>query len=147
MIKPLLLVFALSTLSLAAPTLGNAVIDRQTATETEYTDPDALADYSWSAGGVFEYPIHASCNHSEHVQLKQGLHEMIMLAQHAKDHILRFGNSSRHYTNWFGKAPTAGPIGWFDRVVNADRNGVLFRCDDADGNCAANPSKTLRDRP
>ncbi|GAB7338436.1 hypothetical protein MBLNU457_4724t1 [Dothideomycetes sp. NU457] len=140
MIKSLLFFSALSTLSIAAPTPENGIVARQAATGIPSLQPVTPLDSSWSTGGVYEYPIHASCNHSERALLRQGLDEMIILAQHAKDHILRFGNSSRQYTDWFGKAPTAGPIGWYDRVINADKAGVLFRCDDADGNCAANPT-------
>ncbi|ORY18250.1 putative peptidase family-domain-containing protein [Clohesyomyces aquaticus] len=36
---------------------------------------------------------------------------------------------------YFGNASTREPIVWFDKVVNGDKAGVLFRCDDPDGNC------------
>jgi hypothetical protein len=37
---------------------------------------------------------------------------------------------------YFGDGPTATPIGWYDRVIAADKTGMTFRCDDPDRNCA-----------
>jgi len=70
-------------------------------------------------------------------QLKYGeaFEEMSLLAEHARDHILRFGFSSDYYVKYFGNANTAEPAGWFDKIVNGDKTGVLFRCDDPDDNC------------
>lgn len=90
---------------------------------------------AWDVGAVHDYPIHSSCNSTEQAQLKRALGEAITLAQHAKDHILRWGNSSEIYQKYFGNASTGEPIGWFDKVVNGDKAGVLFRCDNPDGNC------------
>ena len=39
------------------------------------------------------------------------------------------------------KASTAEPAGWYDRLVNGDKAGVLFRCDDPDQNCATQDGK------
>ncbi|KAM0697546.1 hypothetical protein Q7P36_002400 [Cladosporium allicinum] len=92
--------------------------------------------YDWSKGAVNEYEIHQSCNTTQHSLLRQALTETEILAGHARDHIQRFGNSSSYYTKYFGKASTAEPAGWYDRLVNGDKAGVLFRCDDPDQNCA-----------
>ena len=90
----------------------------------------------WALEGTQEYPIHASCNRSETALLRQAFVEAETLAAHARDHIQRFGNSSSYYLKYFGRATSAEPAGWLDRVVNADKAGVLFRCDDPDHNCA-----------
>lgn len=90
----------------------------------------------WSKGAVSQYEIHQSCNATETALLRQALTETEILAAHARDHIQRFGNSSSYYTKYFGKASTAEPAGWYDRIVNSDKAGVLFRCDDPDQNCA-----------
>jgi hypothetical protein len=92
--------------------------------------------YDWSKGAVNEYDIHQSCNSTQTALLRQALIETEILAGHARDHIQRFGNSSSYYTKYFGKASTAEPAGWYDRLVNGDKAGVLFRCDDPDQNCA-----------
>lgn len=97
--------------------------------------------YDWSKGAVNEYEIHQSCNSTQHSLLRQALTETEILAGHARDHIQRFGNSSSYYTKYFGKASTAEPAGWYDRLVNGDKAGVLFRCDDPDQNCATQDGK------
>ncbi|KAH6662275.1 putative peptidase family-domain-containing protein [Halenospora varia] len=90
----------------------------------------------WNAGGLSEYEIHISCNSTESAQLRRALNESITLAQHAKDHILRFGNSSEVFVKYFGNnTTTAEPAGWYDKIINGDKNGVLFRCDDIDNKC------------
>ena len=99
------------------------------------------SQYDWSKGAVNEYEIHKSCNATQSALLRQALIETETLAAHARDHIQRFGNSSSYYTKYFGKASTAEPAGWYDRLVNGDKAGVLFRCDDPDQNCATQDGK------
>ncbi|KPM42187.1 hypothetical protein AK830_g4442 [Neonectria ditissima] len=92
--------------------------------------------YDWSSGWTKGYTVHQSCNSTLRRQLADGLDEAVQLAQHAKDHLLRWGGESEFAQKYFGNGSTAGPIGWYDRIVNADKTGVLFRCDDPDRNCA-----------
>ncbi|CDM33564.1 hypothetical protein DTO013E5_7415 [Penicillium roqueforti] len=89
----------------------------------------------WDAGAVNEFPIHSSCNATQRRQIAQGLNETIAIAEHAKNHILRWGNESTIYKKFFGGRPTMETIGAFDVVVNGDRKDLLFRCDNPDGNC------------
>lgn len=112
------------------------VARQQTVTVTATVSASAPSSTAWNAGAVNDYVIHSSCNTTERAQLTRGLQETVKLAQHAKDHILRWGNSSDIYRKYFGNATTGEPIGWFDKVVNADKAGVIFRCDNIDGNCA-----------
>ena len=97
--------------------------------------------YDWSKGAVNQYEIHQSCNATETAWLRQALTETEVLAAHARDHIQRFGNSSSFFTKYFGRSSTAEPAGWYDRLVNADKSGVLLRCDDPDLNCATQDGK------
>jgi hypothetical protein len=90
---------------------------------------------AWNAGAVNDYLIHSSCNSTEHIQLTRALGETVKLAQHAKDHILRWGNSSEIYRKYFGNATTAEPVGWYEKAANGNKAGIIFRCDDPDGNC------------
>ena len=82
------------------------------------------------------FAIHPSCNATETVQLRKGLADAVKLADHAKQHILRYGNSSEHYRKYFGNAPSGEAIGYYEKVINGDRTSSLFRCDNPDGNCA-----------
>ncbi|KAL9126939.1 MAG: hypothetical protein Q9217_004097, partial [Psora testacea] len=84
---------------------------------------------------VDEFVIHPSCNSTETIQLRKGLADAVTLAQHAKQHILRYGNSSDHYRKYFGKAPSGEAIGYYEKVVNGNKAHALFRCDNPDGNC------------
>ncbi|OTA52379.1 major allergen Asp F2 [Hypoxylon sp. EC38] len=109
--------------------------DVVTVTQTVTTSNPEPTPYDWAAGATEQYPIHSSCNATERALLSRGLGDAIKLADHAKQHVLRFGNSSDFYVKYFGASPTAEVIGWYDRIVSADRGGIWFRCDDIDGNC------------
>lgn len=124
---------ALLGLANAAP---NRLQQRQAVTITAMMAPAATAtSMAWDQGARADFNMHKSCNGSERALLTTALGETTRLAQHAKDHILRFGNSSAHYQKFFGSAATGEVLGWYDKVVNGDRNRVLFRCDDPDQNC------------
>ncbi|KAI9844852.1 MAG: hypothetical protein M1837_005270 [Sclerophora amabilis] len=126
----LLLGAALVVTALGAP----AASSTEHAPVPDATIPPA-SDYDWSEGAVTEFPIHSSCNHTEVHQLRKALNDAVKLAEHASQHILRFGNESEHFQRYFGASPTAEVIGWFEKVSRGDRGRVLFRCDNPDGNC------------
>ncbi|KAK2604596.1 hypothetical protein N8I77_007509 [Diaporthe amygdali] len=130
MVSPLVLVLSALTAVSAAPT---SLEGRQAAFEVTEQQP-------WNAGGITEFRVHPSCNASQAHQLRQGLDEAVQLAQHAKDHVNRWGSSSEFYRKYFGNSPTAEVIGAFDIIVNGNKANALFRCDDPDGNCASMPT-------
>ncbi|EPE08545.1 major allergen asp f 2-like protein [Ophiostoma piceae UAMH 11346] len=129
----------LAALLLASGSVASPVGARtEPATETETatrTSPTA-AVYNWSVGWTQAYPIHPSCNATLRAQLAEGLDETVQLAKHARDHLLRWGSKSDLVQKYFGNASSATPIGWYERVVSADKTGMTFRCDDPDQNCA-----------
>ncbi len=90
---------------------------------------------AWDDGAVTAFPIHSSCNASQARQLRAALAETVELAQHAKEHVLRWANNSEQYQKYFGDAPIAEVTGNLDTIVSGDRGSVLFRCDNPDGNC------------
>ncbi|WYZ45984.1 hypothetical protein EsH8_IX_000209 [Colletotrichum jinshuiense] len=134
------MMFSLATAALLLSALTDATpLARRQATETVTVAAASAtpeAPYDWSKGWQKTFPIHQSCNSTLRAQLEVGLAEAQQLAAHARDHILRFGNSSEHVRKYFGNASTSTPVGWYDRVVNADKTGMTFRCDDPDKNCA-----------
>lgn len=91
--------------------------------------------FTWDANWNQDFQIHPSCNLTQTNQLLQAFSETKLLAQHAKDHTLRNGNLSKFYSKYFGDAPTGEVVGIFENVVSANKTGILFRCDDIDGNC------------
>ncbi|KAF1808267.1 major allergen Asp f 2-like protein [Eremomyces bilateralis CBS 781.70] len=119
---------------IASPLSARAVV--VTVAETSVTGLPSATPYQWSPGAVTDIPIHSSCNATERTQLRRALNEAVKLASHAREHILRSGNQSPYYIKYFGNASTAEPIGWYSRVVSADRGNMTFRCDDPDQNCA-----------
>ena len=90
---------------------------------------------AWDDGATKDFVIHESCNSTEVIQLRKGLADAVALADHAKQHILRFGNSSEHYRKYFGDAPSGEAIGYYEKVISGDKGNALFRCDNPDGNC------------
>jgi Putative peptidase family len=126
------------------PTLVKALLIAAAATvnaaplqpESRQAAPLPREHGAWDAGAVTEYQIHPSCNHTQSTQIALGLDEAIELAHHAKEHVLRCGNSSEHYRKYFGDEPRGEVIGYLDKIVSANKAGVLFRCDNPDGNCA-----------
>lgn len=108
---------------------------QQSGASTVTVTANAPASTAWNAGAVNEHPIHASCNATQRAYIRKGLQETMIICKQARDHILRWGNSSQIYQKYFGNAPTGEPLGWFTKIVDGDKAGVLFRCDNPDGNC------------
>lgn len=128
-----------SLLLLAATALTSPLLPRENIVTVTHTVSSPQST-PWNDGAITTYPIHSSCNVTLRAQLERGLGETVKLAQHAKEHLLRWGHESPFVVKYFGNASTATPIGWYDRVVAADRGGMLFRCDDPDRNCATQDS-------
>ncbi|KAJ5550810.1 hypothetical protein N7535_001250 [Penicillium sp. DV-2018c] len=104
--------------------------------ESNHSQPFSWEELApWNAGAVNQFPIHSSCNATQRRQIELGLNETITLAEHAKDHILRWRNESAIYRKYFGDRPSMEAIGAFDIIVNGDKKDILFRCDNPDGNC------------
>lgn len=106
------------------------------STEGNHSQPFSETGLApWNAGAVYQFPIHQSCNATQRRQIELGLNETMILAGHAKSHILRWSNESAIYKKYFGDRPSMEAIGAFDVVVNGDKKDILFRCDNPDGNC------------
>ena len=133
MLKAILL--SAATVALAAPTFTPLESRQQAA-------PFQQQMSAWDTGAVTAYPIHSSCNATQRAQIAAGLNETILLAEHAKEHVLRWGNNSELYQKYFGNLPPYEVIGAFDMVVSGDTGSVLFRCDNPDGNCANDGEST-----
>ena len=120
---------ALAVTATASPVIKNREVTTVTvsgSTATSYPQP---------ASEIQGFPIHQSCNGTERRQLEKALGDTIKIAQQATQHIYAHGNDSALYTKYFGQAPTAEVIGWYEKLIHGDHEGVLFRCDDIDGNC------------
>ena len=132
MIPQLLLLTMVMTEAAAYPKVE---VRRQASTPAQATVLSA-APYVWNEGASSGYKIHSSCNATERAQLLFAFDETAKLAQHAKDHILLYGSSSDFYQTYFGNAKTGEPIGWYEKIVNGEKGGMLWRCDDVDNRCS-----------
>ncbi|POR35302.1 Putative peptidase family-protein [Tolypocladium paradoxum] len=140
-----MLFYASFTACLLLPgALGSPLVPRAETTTAAVSAPKESGApnkiYDWSDGWKTSFTIHPSCNSTLRAQLQQGLDEAVQLAKHAKDHLLRFGNHSEFTQKYFGNGTTATPIGWYERIIAADKTGMLFRCDDPDRNCQTQDS-------
>lgn len=130
----------LAPLSQASPLMQRG--QSTTTTVTATVTPSATAAFDWASGVSANFPIHHSCNSTLSSQLRQGLDELVLLAEHARDHILRWGDESPFVRKYFGSNhSTAEPLGWYERIVAGDKTGMTFRCDDPDLNCATQKGK------
>lgn len=95
----------------ASATLATPLFPRQqSATSTVTVTAAAPMNTAWNTGAVDEYPIHASCNATQRAYIRNGLQETMTIARQARDHILRWGNSSEIFQKYFGDSPTAEPM-------------------------------------
>jgi hypothetical protein len=60
--------------------------------------------------------------------------ETFEVAAFAHDYIHKHGASDPVFQLYFGNKPEAYPsaVGVYDAILNSDKTGVLFRCDDPD---------------
>ncbi|CAD0090083.1 unnamed protein product [Aureobasidium vineae] len=124
-----LLSAALAALTTASPVLKNRDVTTVTISGTTATS------YPQPATEIQGFPIHSSCNGTERNQLEKALEDTIKLARQAANHVLSHGSTSELYAKYFGNASTAEVVGWYEKLIYGDHEGVLFRCDDIDGNC------------
>ena len=137
MLNPILLLSVLLATQVAAH--PQVQVRRQastTATTTATANVAAASPYVWNEDASSGYKIHHSCNSTERAQLLFAFEETTKLAQHAKEHILLHGSSSKFYQTHFGVAKTGEPIGWYEKIVRGDKGAMLWRCDDVDDRCS-----------
>lgn len=88
-----------------------------------------------------EYPeIHETCNTTNTRMLRAAFADSLEATSYAKSRLLEHGSEDVFYKRWFGDGSAFDVIGVLDMLVEASKEGVLLRCDDADGLCAANPN-------
>lgn len=135
----------LAAILLISPVWGSPIdlrAETPTLTISAPIESSTNSAQQWATGWKPSFHIHESCNSSLRAQLQQGLDEAVQLSQHARDHLLRWGHQSKFTQKYFGNGSTAHAIGWYDRIIAADKTGMLFRCDDPDRNCETQKGMT-----
>ncbi|GAA5917928.1 hypothetical protein JCM5296_007000 [Sporobolomyces johnsonii] len=82
-----------------------------------------------------EVQIHESCDAGQAHFIRAGLDDMNTLAKHAYERILKYGETDELYIKYFGNASSASAAGFYAQLLYGNKPGVLFRCDNPDGNC------------
>ncbi|CUS20151.1 LAQU0S01e00122g1_1 [Lachancea quebecensis] len=84
--------------------------------------------------------LHKTCNGTHLETLKSAFEETWNVTSYAKSRLLAYGTNDRIYQRWFGDGNLYTVLGTVEAIAEVPKKDVLFRCDDADGLCAANPS-------
>ncbi|WVR07337.1 hypothetical protein IAU60_004378 [Kwoniella sp. DSM 27419] len=81
--------------------------------------------------------IHSSCNATQRRMLSKGLSDMFEVATFAKEYVATNGPNDTVFQMYFGTEPHAYStvIGIWDSLLTSNKEGVLLRCDNPDGNC------------
>lgn len=93
--------------------------------------PRALQEYS------ADVEIHSSCNTTQRRMLERAFDDFGEITQFARDYVQTNGAKDPVFGLYFGKEPEAYPavIGAYQALLSSNKKGVVFRCDDVDGNC------------
>ncbi|KDE06854.1 hypothetical protein MVLG_02890 [Microbotryum lychnidis-dioicae p1A1 Lamole] len=100
------------------------------------SDKHSSQNTSTSTSFTTEVTILESCSVAQTHHLRQGLEEMLELANHAKERLLERGETDELYVTYFGNAPASSVIGYYSQIALGNKAGVILRCDDPDKNCA-----------
>ncbi|KAK4052491.1 Prenylated Rab acceptor protein 1 [Microbotryomycetes sp. JL201] len=129
----LLASLALSAASVQAAPFQSARTDTPLTRIAKRQQPASSTDKH--SNYITEVQIHESCNPAQTRFLRSGLDEMVTLAKHAHDRIMRYGEEDDLYVKYFGNASMASASGFYASMVWGNKPGVLLRCDNPDGNC------------
>lgn len=84
--------------------------------------------------------IHQTCNETNARMLNAVFADSLEATAYAKNRLLDYGVEDVFYERWFGNGSAFSVMGVLDQLMESNKSGVIFRCDDADGLCAANPN-------
>ncbi|VVT51196.1 uncharacterized protein SAPINGB_P003016 [Magnusiomyces paraingens] len=122
--------------SVSSSSSASASASASTSSASSAVASTAVSSYNWNDGFTPTISIRSSCNATNSNILSRALSDTIDVAQHARLHLLRYGNSSDIFPRYFGNASAAAePLGWYDFLANGDKSGLVLRCDDVDDRC------------
>lgn len=81
--------------------------------------------------------IHESCNVTQRRMLEKAFNETWEVAEFAQQYTLHNGPDDEVFKLYFGeeKENYAKVLGVWESLLYSDKSGVVFRCDNIDGNC------------
>lgn len=135
-----------SSTSSASSTSSSPATISKPASANLTTENQALAPFQ---DGVFEFfgwtnptfpQYHNSCNITNQRMINGALSDTLEVSSFARDRLLANGTSDEIYKRWFGDAPLFTVAGVIENTIQGVKDDLLFRCDDPQGGCAANPT-------
>lgn len=124
-----------ATLLLAASSVQAAPFFSTPSIVKRAEDQTASSIDKHAHSNMSQVQIHESCDAGQARFIQAGLDDMNTLAKHAYDRILKYGEHDEMYTKYFGNASSASAAGFYAQLLYGNKPGVLFRCDNPDGNC------------
>jgi hypothetical protein len=93
-----------------------------------------LTDYfrTWS---TITFPYAENCNATQMKYIDKYYQDMLEVSSIAREHLIQNG-TDEIFEHWFGQGNLLTVLGVIDNIVQGDKAGVLYRCDDIDGGCA-----------
>lgn len=95
---------------------------------------------AWNPDFQKDFTINNTCNASESSVLSSALHQAIEVSEHARQHLLRYGNSSDIFKKYFGHNPPFIPLGVYDFLSNGNKGNFTFGCQDFEKKCNSTTS-------
>ncbi|SCU89931.1 LAFA_0E21946g1_1 [Lachancea sp. 'fantastica'] len=87
-----------------------------------------------------QYPTFLSTCSGEHLKVLEGaFNETMNITALARARLMAYGDKDQIYKRWFGSGNLYTVVGVLEAIAEVPKENVLFRCDDIDGLCAANP--------
>ncbi|WWD20704.1 hypothetical protein CI109_105180 [Kwoniella shandongensis] len=86
---------------------------------------------------VTDITIHESCNSTQRRMLEQAFADTFEVATSAHEYIRTNGPTDPVFEKYYGTKPAAfsAALGVWDALLYSNKDGVIFRCDNPDGNC------------
>ncbi|WVF72582.1 hypothetical protein IAT40_007399 [Kwoniella sp. CBS 6097] len=119
MLAPIAATLALAGLAAASPIHMNINVARD------------MKDYKT------DVTIHESCNATQRRMLEKGLADAFEVATVAQEYVAANGPEDPVFQKYFGKEQKSYTtvLGVWESLLTSNKEGVIFRCDNPDGNC------------
>lgn len=86
------------------------------------------------------YPSIENCNATQVKMINKYYQDLLEVASVARAHLISDGVDEA-FEHWFGEdGNPLTVLGVIDNIVQGDKTGVLYRCDDIEGSCASHPT-------
>ncbi|KAG7789935.1 hypothetical protein KL929_002631 [Ogataea haglerorum] len=123
-----------------------ALVAAKASAITFYASNSSTALEEFAVSGVTGWSnpqfasIYHTCNETNARMIRAGLKDSLEAAAYARARLTEYGKDDEIYERWFGNGSIYEVIGTIDWLVEASKDSLLYRCDDIDGECAANPT-------